>query len=450
MPHTEVTRLSPSDSPHHLHSTARNEQDSGHHTSDPDEAAGPDGAAGPELHARKLEALGRLSGCVAHDFNNLLTVILGATGSLLQTPPQGDPMEAIREIHDSALRARQLTRQILAASRPSTAKPQPLDVSERLRDLLGLLGRLLGDRMEVRHEFHPDLPRVVMDPGHLDQVVINLAVNARDAMEARGTLDVRATPHPGPSGSDTRAGVRIQVTDTGNGMDRQTQRRIFDPFFTTKEEEGGTGLGLATVLRIVHAAGGRLEVDSEPDQGTTVEVWLPAASTGEVAPEGDENVQPHSDADRQAPKSAPDPTRQPSARLGGKGSAARILLVEDDPAVRRLVGRALRRSGFQVQEASGMEEAVSKATSAQPALDLLVVDLMLPDGSGMELLEILRARDPDNRPPRTVLMSGYTRDEVAAEILSNPEVRFLAKPFQLDELSAVVRDALEMRPGHSA
>ncbi len=446
MPHTEVTRLSPPDSPHHLHSTARKEQDSGHHTSGPDDAAGPDGAAGPELHARKLEALGRLSGCVAHDFNNLLTVILGATGSLLQTPPQGDPMEAIREIHDSALRARQLTRQILAASKPSTAEPQPLDVSERLRDLLGLLGRLLGDRMEVRHEFHPDLPRVVMDPGHLDQVVINLAVNARDAMEARGTLDVRATPHPGPPGSGTRAGVRIQVTDAGKGMDAQTQRRIFDPFFTTKEEEGGTGLGLATVLRIVRAAGGRLEVDSKPGRGTTVDVWLPAASTGKAAPEGDDNVHSHRDADRPAPES----TRQPSAPLGGKGSSARILLVEDDPAVRRLVGRALRRSGFQVQEAAGMEEAVSIATSAEAALDLLVVDLMLPDGSGMELLEILRTRDPNDRPPRTVLMSGYTRDEVAAEILSNPEVRFLAKPFQLDELSAVVRDALEMRPGHSA
>ena len=476
MPHTEVSFDTSLPSPSHSpppqqRSTGPRQDPSTPNTSEPT------GAGGRELHARKLEALGRLSGCVAHDFNNLLTVILGATGSLLQTPPQGDPMEAIHEIHDSALRARQLTRQILAASRPSDAEPHRLDVSERLRDLLGLLGRLMGDRMQVHHEFHPDLPQVLMDPGHLDQVMINLAVNARDAMQSRGILEVRATPHSGPPDGASVPGVRIEVQDTGGGMDLETQRRIFEPFFTTKGGEGGTGLGLATVLRIVEKAGGHLGVDSEPGRGTTVTLWLPAAPSqeskaggpgaggqdDEPEPEhgsrshsadssprsqGEEEATPSTSTAGISAKSRLEPSRGMSAR--SPGSSARILLVEDDPSVRRLVGRVLRSSGYQVREAAGMKEAVELATLGDASVDLIVADLMLPDGSGLELLDILRTRDPEGRPPRTVLMSGYTRDEVAAEVLSNPEVRFLAKPFQVEELTAVVQEALEMRPGHSA
>ncbi len=386
-----------------------------------------------EVHLRKLAALGRLSGSVAHDFNNLLTVILGATGSLLQTPPQGDPTEALREIHDSALRARQLTRQLLSVSSRATPHPRLLDASTQIRELIRLMDRLLGDRMELDCALASDLPLISMDPGKLDQVILNLAVNARDAMDGRGTLAIRTyvATHPTGDTADDREGIWIEVADTGQGMDMETRKRVFEPFFTTKARSGGTGLGLATVFGIVSEAGGHIHVESEPGAGTTFHIWLPARE---------------SEAQDSSPPSGLSTLLQTAG--GNEPSAAQdcpgrnVLLVEDDPSVRRLVARVLRNGGQRVLEAGSVREALEKLEE-EGEIDLIITDLILPDASGLELANILdRERAHEEMVP-IILMSGYSQEEAGPLGDQEHRVTFLPKPFRVEELEGAVHRSLE-------
>lgn len=386
-----------------------------------------------ELHLRKLAALGRLSGSVAHDFNNLLTVILGAAGALLQTPPQEDPTESIREIQDSALRARQLTRQILSISSRTPTHPKSLDVSAQIRELTRLMGRILGDRMELDCSLPPDLPSVSMDPGKLDQVILNLVVNARDAMGGRGTLTIRTSAETLQSGDDTapHTGVRIEVADTGQGMDLETRSRIFEPFFTTKGSSGGTGLGLATVFGIVSEAGGHIQVESEPGVGTTFHLWLPARrdprhGTSTSAPEL---------PSRQGHRPANDITSP------GDRSGRTVLVVEDEPSVRRLITRILRNGGQRVLEGGSVAEGLA-LVHEEPGIDLIITDLVLPDASGLDLLATLESEGGQEEPPPVILMSGYSRDEAGPMGEDQHQLTFLPKPFSVHELERAVQTAL--------
>ncbi len=386
------------------------------------------------LHLRRLETLGRLAGAVAHDFNNLLTVILGATGSLLDAPAHEDPMQAIREIHDSAIRARQLTRQLLDAARRDESDPRPLDPSKQIEGIVGLLKRLMADRVQIEHDLPRGLPQVVIDPGHLDQIMLNLGVNARDAMGERGTLKIQTSLEAAESGQDEEhpGWVVVRVRDSGQGMDSETRDRIFEPFFTTKGKGQGTGLGLATVFAIMEEAGGRIEVESEPGEGTTFLLWFPAHRSNGGG------------GTSSAIRNEPAATESSGVRL--PLPQARVLVVEDDPAVRRIVVRALRRSGHVVSEAGAIADALRLHRSNTRPFDLLITDVILPDGSGVSLLSEM---ETDGRPgsiPPTILMSGYAKDEAGPLGPHADRVHFLPKPFLVDELNAAVIESITPEP----
>ncbi len=365
--------------------------------------------------AQRMEALGRLAGGIAHDFNNLLTVILTGADMLVATGADegaaGEHLDAIRE---AARRGAAVTRQLLALSRHAPAAPAALDVSARIRRMVPMLRRLLGETVAIEVSLATDLPIVHMDAGQLDQIVLNLACNGRDAMPQGGTLRLATRAED----LDGAAHVLIAVTDTGLGMDEETRARIFEPFFTTKPPERGTGLGLATVYGIVAQNGGRIEIESEPGRGTSFRAWLPAIRGAEAA------------------EAAP---RRASAR---EPLGAFILLVEDERQVRRLLRRALEAEGHVVLEAASGEEALELARTSGETFDLLVTDVVLPAMSGPELA----ARLCDELPElRIVLMSGYGQDAAGRRVGAN--IALIAKPFTPAELVETI-DAL-LRAGHS-
>ncbi len=372
--------------------------------------------------AQKMEVVGRLAGGVAHDFNNLLTVINGFNELALELiPPDQPASEMIREARRSGDRATDLTRQLLALSRQQVLSPKVLDLNGVVRDASRMLRRLIGADVALETHLDPGLRAVKADPGQLEQVVMNLAVNARDAMPTGGRLTVE-TRNADLDGGIGRSGafVVLRVTDTGTGMTPEVRERIFDPFFTTKDPGKGTGLGLATVYGIVTQAGGHLAVDTAVGRGTTFEVYLPAS----------DEVQHGSKT-------------YPVLREGVRGSET-VLLAEDDEAVRGFARRVLATAGYTVLEAADAEAVASLCKTHPGPVHLLVTDVVMPGLGGRELAARVTAVRPG---VRVVYLSGYTPDAVLRHGVEQATAAFLQKPFTPGALTAKVREVLDADPG---
>jgi len=371
--------------------------------------------------AQKMESVGRLAAGIAHDFNNILTVINAVADLALADLPEGALRNDLITIRDAGGRAAELTRQLLAFSRKQVLRPEVVNLNALVADAEMLLRRLLGDDIHLRLHLAQDLAPVSVDPGQFHQVILNLAVNGRDAMPRGGTLTIQTRnfipdPQSQPTANGLSAGryVVLEVRDTGTGMDAATRQRLFEPFFTTKEPGKGTGLGLATVHGIVKQSGGEIQVHSELDKGTTFTIYLPAsesAPTSRVAP-------------------------VPAARR----RTAHLFVVDDNPEVRALTARLLERAGFQVQTAGSGHEALRMLERSPKPIDLLLADVMMPGMSGSELAQEARRRYPGIR---VLLTSGYTEAAAVQQGLWTGEVQFLSKPYTPAELTAKVRQVLE-------
>lgn len=360
------------------------------------------------LQAQKMEAIGQLAAGVAHDFNNLLNIISGYGELILPTLKEDDPnREYFGEILEAGERAASLTRQLLAFSRRSVVAPQLLDLNQVVRENEKMLSRLIGEDVEMIVELAPDLQAVVADPGLLAQVLMNLAINARDAMPLGGKLTL-ATRNAGPK-------VLLSVSDTGEGMSAEVLDHLFEPFFTTKDPGRGTGLGLSTVHGIVKTSGGEIEVVSQPGRGAAFEICLPAVDKPGPAARSGKDV--------------------PVSLQGSET----ILLVEDESALRSMFTTVLQRLGYRVLQAGGGTEAIALCREAGP-IDLMVTDVVLPGMGGRELAENLTR----SRPGLKVLfMSGYTSDAVVRRGVLQAEVAFLQKPFTMAALGDRVRQLLD-------
>ncbi len=373
--------------------------------------------------SRKMESIGRLAGGIAHDFNNLLTVILGTVGLALDGLREQDPLHAdMMRVYAVGERAAVLTRQLLAFSRKQIMQPKPLSLDTVVADMLGMLDRLLG--ADIRIVFAPSpRPGVVMaDPGQVEQVIMNLVVNARDAMPGGGTLTIAtaevvldaacAAELAVPQGPY----VMVVVSDTGIGMDEATRGQIFEPFFTTKPPGQGTGLGLSTVHGIVNQSGGAIHVESEVGRGTTFKVYLPRIEGTSPAAEA-RSVQPASIA------------------RGGES----VLVVEDDGGVRDFAVRCLKAAGYAVRAAASGEEALQVIALGAPP-DVLLTDVIMPGLSGAELARQVLAARPDTT---VVFTSGYTDDAIVHHGVLAEGTHFLGKPYTAGELTRVLRAAIE-------
>ncbi len=380
--------------------------------------------------AQKMQSMGQLAGGIAHDFNNLLTAMIGFSDLLLIRHGAGDPsFSDIMQIKQNANRATNLVRQLLAFSRKQTLTPVVLDVTESLADLSHLLGRLLGAKIELRLEHGRNLAAVLVDRGQFDQVIINLAVNARDAMPGGGTLAIRTAmadvAQPTQRGHELIAPgryVAIEIADTGSGIPKENLSRIFEPFFSTKDVGAGTGLGLSTVYGIVHQTGGHIFVESAVGEGTTFTIYLPAQ--GLAATERVARARPPAELD---------------ADLTGAGT---ILLVEDEDAVRLFGGRALRNKGYRVLEAADGERAldvVNQALAEGEKIDLILSDVIMPGMDGPTLVQLLRQELPG---VKVILMSGYAEDAARA-IENDASLNFLPKPFSLAGLAGKVKEVMK-------
>jgi two-component system, cell cycle sensor histidine kinase and response regulator CckA len=379
-----------------------------------------------QLHeAGKLEAIGRLAGGVAHDFNNLLTVIGGYSDLVLSGMSPEDPFRhELEEIHRASERATALTQQLLAFSRRQMLELRVLDLNEVVSRMDTLLRRLIGADVDLVTRVNPDAGNVVADPSQLEQIIMNLAVNARDAMPNGGKLtiqtdnveldDAYARTHvdatPGPH-------VMLAVSDTGTGMDSDTKSRIFEPFFTTKELGKGTGLGLATVYGIVKQSGGNIWVYSEPGRGTTIKVYLPLV------------VEPAS-----SPR--PEATKPPAPTTGTET----VLVVEDDAPARRFVRDVLQSAGYTVLDTGETEEAVHLAMRHPGPIHLLLTDIVLPGGGGRELAERVLAVRPGLH---VIYMSGYTDDAIVHRGVLDPNTPFIDKPIAADALLLKLREIMD-------
>ncbi|HUF27700.1 MAG TPA: ATP-binding protein [Gemmatimonadaceae bacterium] len=375
--------------------------------------------------AQKMEAVGQLAGGIAHDFNNMLTAIRSFSELLLDDMPDSSAHRGdVGEILRAADRAAALTRQLLAFSRRQLLQPVPINLNVVIGDMEELLGRLLGEDVDCVWRLTEDLAPALADPGQIEQIVMNLAVNARDAMPDAGRLTIQTTNATLDEAYAARVGdmapgqyVVLVVSDTGTGMDAATQKRIFEPFFTTKEAGKGTGLGLSTVYGIVKQSNGHIAVYSELGRGTTFRVYLPRADAPAV----------------ESPARADEP--QPM-----QGGNETILLVEDDPAVRLVATRILERQGYRVLEAPGPVEAEALVARHPGAIDLVLTDLVLPGMSGRDLAELLTTVEPGLR---VLYMSGYTDDAVIRRGLLDPGMAFLSKPFTVEEVARKVRATLD-------
>ena len=374
--------------------------------------------------AQKMEAIGQLAGGVAHDFNNLLTVITGYTDLLMSDLPAGAPTLAnLEEIRSAAERASWLTRQLLAFSRRQILAPQVLDLQVLIGNLEKMLHRLIGEDVVLKTELVPSLARIKADPGQIEQIIMNLAVNARDAMPTGGDLTIETDTvlldesYPIKS-VDVPTGlyVLLAVTDTGCGMDVETQKRIFEPFFTTKEVGKGTGLGLSTVYGIVKQSNGFIWVYSEPGRGTTFKIYLPALAE-----------------DVQTEKTKSLPVQQ---RIG----VETILLVEDAAPLLALAKKVLERSGYTVLGAGNLAEALKTAEAHNWAIHLLLTDVIMPGGSGPDIADRLKERCPDLK---ILYMSGYTGTAMAHQEILEFGRPLLQKPYSPDALLQKVREVLD-------
>lgn len=381
--------------------------------------------------AQRMDAIGQLAGGVAHDFNNLVSVIMTYAGLALEELREHDPLRAdIEEMYQAGARAAQLTKQLLAFSRQQVLEPKVLDLNRKVLGLEGMLRRLIGEDFELVLELGSDLGRVRADRGQVEQVIVNLVLNARDAMPSGGRITIatanveldreRATKDaevvPGPF-------VRLSVTDRGQGIDPAILPYLFEPFFTTKPAGKGTGLGLSTVYGIVRQSGGHVWVDSALGSGACFEICLPRISDGELA-----------DVSGRPP---------PGSATGSET----ILIVEDEGALRAVVCRVLRRAGYRVLEANGGQEALSASERHEGKIDLLLTDVVMPEMSGRELAEQLTKR----RPGLEVLyMSGYTDDAMVRHGVAEHREALLAKPFDPGKLNQRVREVLDEAAARSS
>ncbi len=378
--------------------------------------------------AQKMEAVGQLAGGVAHDFNNILSIILSYASLATAGLAPGDPLrEDIQEIEKAGRRAVEVTGQLLAFSRRQVLQPRVVDINDSLAKMEKMLRRLLGEDVELETVAATPLWPVKVDPGSMEQILMNLAVNARDAMPRGGKLRIEtgnveldaafALAHPG---SHPGPHVLLSVTDTGSGMDRQTLAHIFEPFFTTKEVGKGTGLGLSTVLGIVQQSGGSIGVESEPGVGTTFEIYFPRCD--------------------------PSPARHTTGPPPSPGRRGRetILLAEDDEQLRHLVQGILRRQGFEVLSAPTPAEALRLAERHPGRIDLLLTDVVMPGMNGRELAERLHATRPHLR---VLFMSGYPGGVLADRGVVDEGTEFLAKPITPAALLRKVSAVLEVPSG---
>jgi two-component system, cell cycle sensor histidine kinase and response regulator CckA len=384
--------------------------------------------------SQKMEMVGQLAGGIAHDFNNVLSAIMMANDFLLNAHKPTDPsFQDIMQIKQNATRAATLVRQLLAFSRKQTLRPQVLDLGDALSDLTMLLRRLIGEKVKFDPVHGRDLWPVKADVSQFEQVIVNLAVNARDAMPDGGTLTIRTANVTAPEaeklsykGMPAADYVRIEVSDTGTGIPPDIVDKIFEPFFSTKEVGKGTGLGLSTVYGIVKQTGGFIYVYSVEGKGTTFRIFLPRHHPElEVA---------HEPAVTNG--ASKDAAAKPKADLTGQGT---ILLVEDEEGLRSLNARGLRSRGYTVIEASNGIEALEALEEKNGAIDLVVSDVVMPEMDGPTLLRKLRARNPDLK---IVFVSGYAEDAFAKSLEENEKFDFLAKPFALSALVAKVKETM--------
>jgi PAS domain S-box-containing protein len=377
--------------------------------------------------AQKLEAIGQLAGGVAHDFNNILAAIMMHLGLLQMNPGlDSETRQALQDLNEQARRAASLTRQLLMFSRRSVLAVTPLDLNEVVANLLKMLRRLIGENIDLRFDGKSGLPLVEADAGMMDQVLMNLTVNARDAMPKGGRITISTAlgdvgARQAAANSNGRPGrfVCLEVSDTGCGMEAATLKRLFEPFFTTKEAGKGTGLGLATVHGIVAQHKGWVEVDSQVGQGSTFRVYLPAAT--------------------RSPVEAP---RTPHTEHVRRGRET-ILLVEDEQQVRRVVGQSLRVLGYQVHEAGNGQEAMTLWQMHGAQVDLLLTDMVMPEGmTGLELTEQLQALKPGLK---AIISSGYSTEIFHAGVPAKAGIAYLPKPYATKALADVIRDCLDQK-----
>jgi two-component system, cell cycle sensor histidine kinase and response regulator CckA len=378
-------------------------------------------------HAQKLEAVGRLAGGIAHDFNNLLMVIQGSVNLILMDPASEIPYrQDLKEIVRATERAAELTRQLLAIGRKQVLRPKVVNINTTVADLNKMIARVIGADIELRTELAGGLGCVRVDPGQLEQVILNLIVNARDAMPGGGVLTLR-TEHWNLTEDDAARApyrvvpgpyVRLTVKDTGFGMSESVLSQVFEPFFTTKPRGKGSGLGLSTAYGIVKQSSGYIWISSNPGRGTTIEIYLPRVADAEETSQ--------SDAQTPLPR--------------GSG---RVLLVEDEEPVRVVTRRLLEQGGYSVIEAAGGHEAVQRYDECGGAIDLVLTDVVMPQMGGRELATHLRARDPDLR---LLYMSGYADNRSVRRGSKGGDDEFIQKPFAPETLLALVRSILEKAP----
>jgi two-component system, cell cycle sensor histidine kinase and response regulator CckA len=373
--------------------------------------------------SQKLEAIGRLAGGIAHDFNNMLSVILGSANLLSQELTKDESLRGeVREIESAAGRAAALTRQLLAFSRQQVLEPRVVDLNDLILKLDGMLRRMIGEDIELQLTTDPNVGRVLVDPGQIENVIVNLVINARDAMPRGGALrlvleaaeldreyvgehlNARVGPH-----------VMIAVSDSGVGMEPEVVSRIFEPFFTTKEQDKGTGLGLAMVFGTVTQSGGHIAVESEPGRGTTFRLYFPRT---ERAP------------------SLPGPAPE---ELSSRGSE-QVLLVEDEEQVRRVISLTLKRFGYSVTEATSADHALRLAQDPSNDIDLLLTDVVMPGMSGPDLAARVRSI---RTGLKVLCMSGYNDEAMLRYGLDDPGMAYLQKPVTPDNLARKVRDVLD-------
>jgi len=373
-------------------------------------------------NAQQLEAIGRLAGGVAHDFNNILSIIMGHGELLLASGVDERSRNGLEQMRRAAERAASLTQQLLAFSRKQVLLPRVLDLNETVADVQKMLSRVIGEDIELVASLHPSLMKVKADPGQVEQVLMNLAVNARDAMPRGGKLAMETSnleiPEDGARDLDVMPGryVMLKVADTGNGMDAATLSHVFEPFFTTKAMGKGTGLGLSTAYGIVKQSGGGIRVDSAPGRGTEFRIYLPAAE-GDSPKPGERTLSTHV-----------------------AGGFETILVAEDEPDLRELTRIFLESYGYRVLEACSAEQAIHTAEQSGEPIHLLLTDVIMPGMSGQQLAENILTKRPDTK---IVYMTGYTDDMVVQHKVLEPGVQLLQKPFTRAELAAKVRSTLD-------
>jgi len=372
-----------------------------------------------------MESIGRLAGGVAHDFNNMLGVILGYLELVLEDCAESDPRRPdLLEIQSAARRSSEITQQLLTCARKETINPRPIDLSETVAGMIKMLERLIGEEIELDWQRPDKLWRVELDPHQVNQMLINLCVNARDAIEGPGVIAIRIENKTiGAADSEATAipagdYVVLAVSDSGCGMDESTRQQIFEPFFTTKRQGKGTGLGLSTVYGIVRQNEGFIEVDSEPAHGTTFQIYLRRHHLNESAVERDD----------------------PDVLADGQGEI--ILLVEDETAMLDVTTRLLQRLDYRVLPAGSRQEAMRLARQYGDRIRVLLTDVVMPEQDGHGLAQEIRRIIPT---VRVLYMSGYPDDVITAHGVSVESAEIIAKPFDVTELSARIRRALSER-----